>query len=392
MERDLQNSPEEMAKYTKLLLDSKTTSPVVFQPNLSEHLGRVISSRFSDDSYNIEAEIYSEFSKSVESAYFASFELDEGRFFPFSISYVPQSEIGATETLFDQPLELSAKSVSKLAPALVSSRRNIIISYINEKNFIVGIGVKTNKFLELSSIRPGTLSVKYYVENQIGPYNLAFLGRNDVYFNPGILTDHLGALVSHDKGGFNAARAEFAFEVLRRIYSFQRGGILIIVDEQEDWAQSISSGNLFDMNSQMEFGKLSESLVGRDIDAAISTGYSNDVASLSRVDGATIVDRDFRVLAFGAKLKAKSAKYSVHRYTEFPPGLQHGSVNWGTPGKPKPISEVGGMRHRSSAQFIHDNKNALALTISEDGPISWFFWHKPRNMVARIKNAEAFIV
>lgn len=222
---------------------------------------------------------------------------------------------------------------------------------------------------------------------------LVFINKYTVFHGPDIPGQDFDILGPKDgeRRAF-ATRFEFVCEILRRIYSLQKGGILIM-SEGTDWLGCISAGNLLDIESSIVFGKLSESIIGKDIDAAIRSGYSNDIASLSRVDGATIIDSDFRVLAFGAKLKARSSAEGVQEYVEFPPGLEPGFADpTNDPMGPHSIGAVGGMRHRSSAQFVLDNKGALVFTISEDGPISWFFWSDREGMVGRIKNAEAFIL
>jgi len=45
------------------------------------------------------------------------------------------------------------------------------------------------------------------------------------------------------------------------------------------------------------------------------------------------------------------------------------------------ISELGGTRHQSAAQFVHDQRDAVALVASKDGLFSLFSWSAEREMV-----------
>jgi len=45
------------------------------------------------------------------------------------------------------------------------------------------------------------------------------------------------------------------------------------------------------------------------------------------------------------------------------------------------LSQLGNTRHLSAAQFVHDQRDALALVASQDGRFTVFSWSESRNIV-----------
>jgi len=44
-------------------------------------------------------------------------------------------------------------------------------------------------------------------------------------------------------------------------------------------------------------------------------------------------------------------------------------------------TQLGGTRHLSAVQFVHDQRNAMALVASQDGRFTVFSWSQSENMV-----------
>lgn len=338
----------------------------------------------------------SEISSAIFNAYFASLEIDEGRYFPFSVLLVPEGFDGVVKSRFSNELDLTARNIAKLAPALLHTRRSILVQPKEGVLRIVGVGERAEGILELSSLREGSLSLKFPSQKRDNIV-VALVNKKTVVVEPDFgnlpFDNELALGRRNGISGEFATRFGFVYEILRRIYSFQRGGILIISSD-ESWSNSVLFGNGFDLDGEMVFGALSDSIIGGDIDSAIRSGYANDIASLSRIDGATIIKPDFRVLSFGAKLQPIDSQDLIESYLEVGPGLEAGMGN--LMGKlrdnHRSIGEVGGTRHRSSAQFAYDHHGSVVFTASEDGPISIFFWSEEDETVVRVRNSEAFIL
>ncbi|HET8986664.1 MAG TPA: hypothetical protein VFN03_12990, partial [Trueperaceae bacterium] len=91
------------------------------------------------------------------------------------------------------------------------------------------------------------------------------------------------------------------------------------------------------------------------------------VAGFTAVDGATVMDRRHEVMAFGAMVTpiAESRAVEHVRLTEPIVGNVSAIVE---------VGAVGNARHRAAAQFVQDQRDALALSASQDGRFTAFAW------------------
>jgi DNA integrity scanning protein DisA with diadenylate cyclase activity len=92
------------------------------------------------------------------------------------------------------------------------------------------------------------------------------------------------------------------------------------------------------------------------------------------VDGATVLTDTCELLAFGAKIARRKGSTQVEQaaVTEPIEGGEAALVS---------SSGLGGTRHLSAAQFVHDQRNALALVASQDGRFTIFAWSPCDNRV-----------
>ena len=98
------------------------------------------------------------------------------------------------------------------------------------------------------------------------------------------------------------------------------------------------------------------------------------IGGLTAVDGATIIDTDYHLLGFGAKIIRRSGCPQVEQIVLTEP------VEGATPIVADPV-QLGGTRHLSAAQFVHDQRDALALVASQDGRFTVFAWSPCERMV-----------
>jgi hypothetical protein len=98
------------------------------------------------------------------------------------------------------------------------------------------------------------------------------------------------------------------------------------------------------------------------------------VAGLTAVDGAVLLTDRYELLGFGAKIARRRGW----------PQVEH--VTWTEPVEnDMPVlvhpEQLGGTRHLSAAQFIQDQRDAVALVASQDGRFTIFEWSPCENMV-----------
>jgi hypothetical protein len=150
-----------------------------------------------------------------------------------------------------------------------------------------------------------------------------------------------------------------------------RGGILLIVPSGDDsWRESIVHPIRYAV--QPVYRELS-ALLSRhgtmpDHEWEEATNRAIDaLAGLTAVDGATLVTDRYDLLAFGAKITRRPGS-SVVEDTIVTEPVEGGQIDRMHPG------QLGGTRHFSAAQFVHDQRNAVALVASQDGRFTIFAW------------------
>jgi hypothetical protein len=153
-----------------------------------------------------------------------------------------------------------------------------------------------------------------------------------------------------------------------------RGGSLLMVPAGTDsWRESIVRPIPYPVVPP--FAELAV-LMAEDADARRSPLWQealrravDAVAGLTAVDGATVMTDAYDVLAFGAKIGRREGGSRVEHVMVTEP------VEGGAPARVGP-SQLGGTRHQSAAQFVHDQRDprALVLVASQDGRFTIFAW------------------
>jgi hypothetical protein len=168
-----------------------------------------------------------------------------------------------------------------------------------------------------------------------------------------------------------------------------RGGSLLVVpDGAEAWRDSIQDPPGYPVSPA--FAGLAELVAGRDgaprgLPAQEALRRAVDVvAGLTAVDGATVVTDRYRLLAFGAKIRRARGAAPVEAAVVTEP------VEGDRPAV-LPLGELGGTRHSSAAQFVHDQRDALALVASQDGRFTVFAW-SPREGQVHAHRVEALLL
>ena len=82
---------------------------------------------------------------------------------------------------------------------------------------------------------------------------------------------------------------------------------------------------------------------------------------------AAVLTEEYELLAFGAKIQRRRGAAPVESVTVTEP------IEGGTP-TVMSAAQLGGTRHLSAAQFVHDQRNAIALVASQDRRFTVFAW------------------
>jgi hypothetical protein len=157
------------------------------------------------------------------------------------------------------------------------------------------------------------------------------------------------------------------------------GGILLVVPTgKERWRESIAQPILYSITPA--FSALS-ALVHQEVAEEDRREWASSlrrvvdtIGGMTAVDGATVINDRYDVMAFGAKIRRKEGCPPVDKWVITEP------VVGNLPVVVQP-TEHGGTRHLSAAQFVFDQRDALALVASQDGRFTVFAWSPCEEMV-----------
>jgi hypothetical protein len=157
------------------------------------------------------------------------------------------------------------------------------------------------------------------------------------------------------------------------------GGTLLIVPTGTDsWRESIVQPILYSI--MPAFSTLSE-LAHCDVEESRRRQWESALArtvdtigGMTAVDGATVLNDRYEVLACGAKIRRRDGSAPVDKWVITEP------VVGNLPVVVQP-TEHGGTRHLSAAQFVYDQHDAMALVASQDGRFTVFAWSPCEEMV-----------
>jgi hypothetical protein len=322
----------------------------------------------------------------VDAAFWASLKREEGRETRISLAWLPPERAGHP-MMFERPMPLSARKLARLAPAV--ERPGIHLGVWRDGDGELRVwgttrSVPTLTFV-LEVMEPGELVIKYRRGQEFDKYGTIAVLQGDVVKVvdqsgdslpdcPKLLTALLG--FETPKHVFQPTNVLVQLAISMR--SHHRGGSLIVVPAGCDgWRESASNPVLYSVAPFNELPDLLQADPEERQRPAWRDAFNHSVeaiAGLTAVDGATVLDSRYGVLAFGVKLVRKHAAERVERVAVTEPvvGNELAVVD---------PSRLGGTRHLSAAQFVFDQRDALALVASQDGRFTVFAWSPCENLV-----------
>jgi len=322
----------------------------------------------------------------VDAGFWASLRREEGRPPRISLALVPPERAGQP-LVFAQRLPLTPAALARLAPAV--ERPGIHLGVWRDGGELHVWGATRSLpdlCFVLEVVEPGLLVVKYRRPEEYGKFgNVVVLQGDQVRMVdergaslpdcPSLLTTLLGF------DAYTAADgpANVLVQLAVSMRAHGRGGALLVVPAgTASWQESIVRPTPYAVAPS--YARLAE-LVRDEPDDRGRPAWQEalrrsieGVAGLTAVDGATVITDRYEVLAFGAKIGRPEGRAPVDRVTLTEPVVG----NVATVLHP---AQVGGTRHLSAAQFVHDQRDALALVASQDGRFTLFAWSPCEGMV-----------
>lgn len=356
-------------------------------PAISDHFKKLIATALQQGENDLAPQPPLQIIEAIiDVTFWASLRKEEGRTPKISITYLPPPLAGQP-LIFETRILLTPYALTKLAPAVERSGIHLGVWNDGDELYVWGTtrSIPDCCFV-LEVIEPGLLVVKHRRIKGYGKFiNVAVLKGDEVK----IIDEHstslpdcpamLNSLLDYNtQSGWNDS-----VNVLVQLAASMRlhghgGSLLVVPSGNNAWRDSIIHPITYPVEPAYdELKKLMGHVVNErsivfwqdDINRAVDS-----VAGLTAVDGATIINDQLELLAFGAKIGLSPSGISVMEMLVTEPVVG----NTATTIHP---AQYGGTRHLSAAQFVFDQRDAIALVSSQDGRFTIFSWSPCESIV-----------
>ena len=322
----------------------------------------------------------------IDSAFWASLRREERMEPKISLAFLTRAE-AINPLILDRPVPLDPAALTRLSAVVERPGVHLGVAYEGTDLLAWGIVRTIPKYCCVVEVaEPGLLVIKHHRgEAQAKFVNVAVLQGDSVK----VIDEHasslpdcpslLTSLLAFDSPSTWAASVNVLVQLAVSMRAHGRGGVLLVVPEGTDaWRHSIVHPLTHEVSPP--FSELAV------LGAGPSEGVSHRawreelnrsvdaVASLTAIDGATLITSGFHVLAFGAKVTRRKGSTQIEQLTLTEP-IE------GTEAQILSPSDIGATRHLAGAQFIHDQRDSLALVASQDGRFTVFAWSPCEGMV-----------
>jgi hypothetical protein len=325
----------------------------------------------------------------IDAAFWASLRREESYVPKISLALLPP-EAADHPMMFERPLPLQPDKLVKVAPAVERAGIHLGVWRNDEGLYVWGtVRIIPALSIVVEVAAPGLLVVKHHRGGESGKFvNVAVLEGDQIKVvdeRASSLPDCpplLSSLLGFDSPAswikrFDSVNVLVQLAVSMRAHG--RGGLLLVVPAGDaGWQDSIvrpipyavvpAFAELAELTRETAAGtdvRLWQDAVNRAVEA---------VAGLTAVDGATVLTNTYELMAFGAKISRRKGSPQVEQVTVTEPVEGNVAITVHP-------TQLGGTRHLSAAQFVHDQQRAVALVASQDGRFTVFAWSPCEGMV-----------
>ena len=326
----------------------------------------------------------------IDAAFWASLRREEGQAPKISLAFLAP-EKARHPLLFASRLKLAPAVLSKVAPAVERPGIHLGVWRDGEEFFVWGTTREVPAFcLVVEVVASGLIVVKHRYEAFGKFVNVAVLEGDQIKIVdegvgkivpdcPVFVTSLAGAIDPKSASGVTAVLIQLAASMRQH----GRGGALLVVPSGTDsWRESIVTPVLYAVDPP--YSELAQLVRTKNTDPDDLKRAVDAIAGLTAVDGATVINDRYDVLAFGAKIARRRGSTPVEQVNVTEP------VEGSAPIVANP-AQLGGTRHLSAAQFVHDQHDAMALVASQDGRYTIFKW-SPREQFVHAHRVDALLL
>lgn len=341
-----------------------------------------------------------QFVKIISTMLWASMKLEEGRPLRFRVTYTEPFAVEHLALIFDfPPREWSVEELRKLAPAVPPPSGYIGICPNQYLGLVIwGLQTTSSTGITFEVLDPGRIVISFPMNLRIAEVS----GEKSGFINSEWNKTALDLMAIREfKEGTRVIDDILSFlygkvtqEILSQIRLLRHGGTIIFVSEDGNWKRSLEKPITYDCMLRFngirhiedalreELQNIANAKTGMDHRKAILNkgmellsgpqykafiaDATRSIAYLTAIDGATVLSRNFDVLAFGAKVNVAQKGRKAEMVTKVLP-LENGEDS-----ETSLSYEFRGKRHLSAARFVLNNSSSVAFVVSQDGGITAF--------------------
>jgi len=326
----------------------------------------------------------------IDAAFWASLRREEGQAPKISLAFLPPDH-AKHPLLFASRLSLTPAVLSKVAPAVERPGIHLGVWSSGEEFFVWGTTRDVPAFcLVVEVVASGLIVVKHRFDPFGKFVNVAVLEGDQIKIvDEGVskIVPDCPVLVSSLAGAIDHTSASGVTSVLIQLATSMRqhgrgGALLVVPTGSESWRESIVTPVLYAVDPP--FSELSELVKAKNADPDDMKRAVDAIAGLTAVDGATMLNDRYDLLAFGAKIARRRGSTPVEQINVTEP-VEGAKSMQASP------TLLGGTRHLSAAQFVHDQRDSMALVASQDGRFTIFKW-SPREQFVHAHRVDALLL
>jgi hypothetical protein len=333
----------------------------------------------------------------IDAAFWASLRREENYIPRISLALVsPESTLHPL--LLERALPLEPGALVRVAPAVERAGIHLGVWRQDDRLSVWGTTRRIPSYCIVVEVAaPGLLVIKHHRGDEAGKFvNVAVLEGDQVKIvdeNASSLPECpplLASLLGFEAPGSWIDTVNVLVQLAVSMRSHGRGASLLVVPDgrRREWRESIVRPIPYEIVPPFtELAQLSREIPDesrRRLWADELQRAVEAVAGLTAVDGATIITNEYELLAFGAKIARRRGAATVEQVNVTEP------IEGGVPVLQHP-TQLGGTRHLSAAQFVHDQRDSVALVASQDGRFTVFAW-SPCEGVVHAHRVESLLL
>ena len=333
----------------------------------------------------------------IDVGFWTSLRHEEGRSPRISLAYLKPEQAG-TPIIFAQPIPFTPKTLTKLSPGY--ERAGIHLGVWHDENNALYVWGATltipNCCFVLDISEAGQVVIKHRRIDGFGKFsNIAVLAGDEIKIvdeqnsTNGSCPKIISSLLDFTSVASRHDTVNVMLQLAVSMRAHKRGGTLLVVPSQtKEWRESISHPLHYAIKPA--FSGLADLIKKNEIDNSIPNWQAmlskevDIIGGLTAIDGATIINDEYKLLAFGEKIVQRVGQPIIDKVIETEPIKEN---------KPTIVfpSKTGGTRHLSAAQFVQDQNNAIALVASQDGRFTVFAW-SPKDQLVQAHRIDTLLL